>query len=70
MGGKAEPGNDDFVRDEKWDFSYATQLEYEISRHRGVALEAYGTFDRLGNTGTPGGNRALFGDLVPGFRST
>lgn len=63
MGGKAAPGNDDFVRDEKWDFSYATQLEYEISRHWGVALEAYGTFDRLGNTGTPGENRALFGDL-------
>ncbi len=63
MGGKAEPGNEDFVRDEKWDFSYATQLEYEFSRNWGVALEAYGTFDRLGNTGTPGEARALFGDL-------
>ena len=63
MGGKAEPGNDEFVRDEKWDFSYATQLEYEISRNWGVALEAYGTFDRLGDTGSPGENRALFGDL-------
>ena len=63
MGGKAEPGNDAYVRDEKWDFSYATQLEYEISRNFGVALEAYGTFDRLGNTGTPGETRVLFGDL-------
>ncbi len=63
MGGKGEPGNDDFVRDEKWDFSYATQLEYELTRNWGVALEAYGTFDRLGNSGTPGENRALFGDL-------
>ena len=63
MGGKAEPGNDAFVRDEKWDFSYATQLEYEISRNWGVALEAYGTFDRLDNSGTPGENRALFGDF-------
>ncbi len=63
MGGKAEPDNDKYVRDEKWDFSYATQLEYEISRNWGVALEAYGTFDRLGDSGTPGENRALFGDL-------
>jgi hypothetical protein len=63
MGGKAEPGDEDFVRDEKWDFSYATQLEYEFSRNWGVALEAYGTFDRLGDTGTPGESRALFGDL-------
>jgi hypothetical protein len=63
MGGKAEPGDEDFVRDEKWDFSYATQLEYEVSRNWGVALEAYGTFDRLGDTGTPGENRALFGDF-------
>ena len=63
IGGKAEPGDDEFVRDEKVDFSYATQLEYEINRNWGLALEAYGTFDRLGNTGTPGVNRALFGDL-------
>ena len=63
MGGKGVPGDEDFVRDEKWDFSYATQLEYEISRNWGVALEAYGTFDRLGDTGTPGENRVLFGDL-------
>lgn len=63
MGGKAEPGNDEFVRDQKWDFSYATQMAYEFSRNWGVALEAYGTFDRLGNTGTPGESRVLFGDL-------
>lgn len=63
MGGKAAPGNDEYVRDEKWDFSYATQLEHEISRNWGVALEAYGTFDRLGDTGTSGENRTLFGDF-------
>lgn len=62
MGGKREPGDEEFARDEKWDFSYATQLEYEISRNWGVALEAYGTFDRLGNSGAPGETRALFGD--------
>lgn len=54
MGGKVASGNDAYMRDEKWDFSYATQLEYEISRNWGVALEAYGTFDRLGGHGHSG----------------
>lgn len=63
LGGKPEPGSDeDFVKDEKWDFAYFTQAKYEASRDWSFALEAYGTFDRLGSSGTPGEERALFGD--------
>jgi len=60
IGGKSS--DPDFVRDEKWDFAYFTQLKYEFSRNWDLALEGYGTFDRLGNSGTPGEARELFGD--------
>lgn len=60
--GKPDPGNDEYLRDDKWDFSYFTQVQYEVSRNWAFALEAYGTFDRLGNTGEFGAERALFGD--------
>ncbi|MEQ1718637.1 MAG: hypothetical protein ABL907_22070 [Hyphomicrobium sp.] len=62
IGGKGEPGHDDYVRDNKWDFSYFTQVQYEFSRSWSVAAEAYGTFDRLGTSGTPGAERDHFGD--------
>ncbi len=52
----------DFVRDEKWDFSYFTQLKYEFSSAWSLAAEAYGTLDRLGTSGAPGIERDLFGD--------
>ena len=39
-------------RDEKWDFAYAGQVMYEATQHLDVALEAYGTTDRLGNSGS------------------
>lgn len=60
IGGKSS--EDDFVRDEKLDFSYATQLQYRASKNWAFALEAYGTFDRLGNSGSPGEEREVFGD--------
>jgi len=46
VGGKSP--DPDFVQDEKWDFAYFTQLKYEFSRNWDLALEGYGTFDRLG----------------------
>jgi hypothetical protein len=49
--------------DRKQDFAYAAQLQYEASPTWAFALEAYGTVDRLGNSGTPPPSRALFGDF-------
>lgn len=49
-------------RDRKWDLAYAVQLARTIDPHWTLALEAYGTIDRLGNTGTPGAPREFFGD--------
>lgn len=63
MGGNAEAGNDDYVRDEKWDFSYFLQGQYEFSKAWALAVEAYGTIDRLGNSGTKSEEAALFGDF-------
>lgn len=60
IGGKSlDP---EFVPDEKWDFSYFTQFQYEMSSEWALALEAYGTFDRLGDSGSPGEEREVFGD--------
>lgn len=49
-------------RDQKWDLAYATQLSYAVDENWLLTLEGYGTFDRLGNSGTPGEERAAFGD--------
>lgn len=60
IGGKSlDP---DYVRDEKWDFAYFTQLQYEFSDRWAVAFEAYGAFDRIGNSGSWGEEQVLFGD--------
>lgn len=60
IGGKSlDP---EYQRDEKWDFSYFTQFQYEFSDRWALALEAYGTFDRLGDSGSPGEERVFFGD--------
>lgn len=55
-------GGDQSERDSKWDFAYAAQLKYDLTDNWALALEAYGTVDRLGNSGSPGESRALFGD--------
>lgn len=61
--GKGESGEDDEGGpDRKWDLAYANQLSYELTPAWTLALEAYGTFDRLGDTGQPGKVRAFFGD--------
>ena len=59
IGGTPEDGE---ARDEKWDFTYRTQLKYDASEAWAVALEAYGTIDRLGNSGTPSDTAAEIGD--------
>ncbi len=50
-------------RDAKWDFFYASQLMYKASETWTFALEAYGTIDRLGNSGTRREPQELFGDF-------
>ncbi len=59
MGGEAEDGE---ARDEKWDFAYFTQLKYEASEAWAFALEAYGTIDRIGNSGAPSEAAVAIGD--------
>lgn len=49
-------------RDDKWDIGYAAQLKYDFNTTWAVALEAYGTFDRIGNSGQPNEGAILFGD--------
>lgn len=62
IGGSALPGDTAFRRDEKWDFAYFTQIKYDFSKQWALALEAYGTVDRLGNSGSRNAAVALFGD--------
>jgi hypothetical protein len=49
--------------DDKWDFAYAAQLAYDFSESWSLALEAYGTVERLGSSGNPTEAAQLFGDL-------
>lgn len=48
--------------DGKFDFQYALRLLYQQSDNWGYAIEAYGTVDRLGSSGTRGEEAILFGD--------
>lgn len=47
--------------DKKRDFAYAGQLMLEVSPAWSLALEGYGTFDRLGHSGTQSPEQAAFG---------
>ncbi len=49
--------------DEKVDFRYAGRLMYRASDELALALEAYGTVERIGATGSPGEEALLFGDF-------
>lgn len=60
--GSGERDDDGLERDDKWDFAYAAQLKYGIDATWSVALEAYGTIDRLGSTGERSEGALLFGD--------
>ncbi|MGQ0457087.1 MAG: hypothetical protein ACT4OU_08495 [Hyphomicrobium sp.] len=63
MGGDAEPGDLDYVRDDKWDFSYFLQGQHEFSKSWALAIEAYGTIDRIGDSGNRTEEAELFGDM-------
>ncbi len=49
--------------DDKWDFAYAAQLMYRFSGSWSLALEGYGTAERIGSTGRPPQAAQLFGDF-------
>ena len=49
--------------DNKWDFAYAAQLMYRLSETWSLALEGYGTVERLESTGHPSEPAQLFGDF-------
>lgn len=54
--------DEDGIKDDKWDFAYAAQVAYEFSETWTLAMEAYGTVERLGNTGQRGEAALAFGD--------
>lgn len=54
--------DEDGVSDDKWDFAYAAQLAYSFSDTWTLALEAYGTVERLGDTGQRTEAALAFGD--------
>jgi hypothetical protein len=60
FGGEAENGEE---IDDKWDFAYAAQLMYTFSPTWALALEGYGTVERIGSTGNPSESAQLFGDF-------
>ena len=49
--------------DNKWDFGYAAQLAYSFSESWSLALEGYGTVERLADSGHPSSSAQLFGDF-------
>jgi hypothetical protein len=49
--------------DNKWDFAYAAQVAFALSESWSLALEGYGTVERLGSTGHPSDAAELFGDF-------
>ncbi len=52
----------DEAHDDKWDFSYSAQIKSQLAKDLDLALEAYGTFDRIAGSGNPGEATILFGD--------
>jgi hypothetical protein len=49
--------------DKKQDFAYAAQVLYEVSPKWSVALEGYGTVDRIGGSGPRPAEQSLFGQI-------
>ncbi len=49
--------------DKKRDFAYAAQLQYTLSPSWAVAVESYGTVDRIGHSGNQSVEQAAFGSL-------
>lgn len=59
FGGRREEGEQ---HDHKWDFAYAVQLMHRFSSRWALALEGYGTIERLGGSGHRSEAAARFGD--------
>lgn len=59
FGGDKEEGE---PRDDKWDFAYAAQIMRTLSERWSIALEGYGTLERLGNSGNPSFGSSYYGD--------
>jgi hypothetical protein len=49
--------------DAKWDLAYTVQLEYDFSERWSLAIEGYGTVERLGGSGHPSESSKMFGDF-------
>lgn len=60
FGGDSEEGSE---IDDKWDFAYAAQLTYCVSESWSLALEGYGTVERLESTGHPSESAQPFPDF-------
>lgn len=60
FGGDAEEGG---RVDDKWDFAYAAQLMYTFSKTWSLAIEGYGTVERIDSTEHPSESARLFGDF-------
>jgi hypothetical protein len=60
FGGDPEEGE---KTDDKWDFAYAAQLMYIVSPAWSLALEGYGTVERIASTGHPSEAAQTFGDF-------
>lgn len=52
-----------FGSDDKWDFAYAAQVAYGFSERWSLAVEGYGTVERVRNSGDPSESARLFGDF-------
>ena len=63
-GGEREPDGSIF-RDERWDLEYAWRVAYQASERWALALEGFGTFNRLGDSGRKSEAVELFGDQDP-----
>jgi hypothetical protein len=48
---------------EKWDFAYAAQVAYSFSQSWSLALEGYGTIERVAQSGRRSESAQLFGDF-------
>lgn len=60
--GSGEITDEGREKDDKWDLGYAAQIKYDFNPSWALALEGYGTFDRIGNSGRPNEGALLFGD--------
>jgi hypothetical protein len=55
--------DEDGINDDRWDFAYAAQVAYTVSSQWTLAIEGYGTVDRIGNSGNRTETARIFGDF-------